>query len=269
MRIGFVGAGRMGRPMIERLVRAGHTVRAVGRSAETRSALGEIGAEPVESVGAAATGAMAFVVCVFTDDQVREICLDGPLLTGLPRGAVLVVHTTGSPDTTTEIAAAARSYGVEVVDAPVSGGPHNIAAGELTVFAGGTEEAVGRARKALSAYADPILHVGPPGSGQRVKLVNNALFAAQIGLVADAVRFGTQLGLDESALLTALPHASSSGRALTSIASKGAVDAFRASVGEFLTKDVTVARRLATELDADLGILNTAIDAGLPESGGR
>ncbi|MET8651166.1 MULTISPECIES: NAD(P)-dependent oxidoreductase [Nocardia] len=264
MRIGFVGAGRMGRPMIERLAKAGHTVRAVGRSAETRAALAETGAEPVASVSAAAAGAEALVVCVFTDDQVREVCLGGSLLSDLPRGAVLIVHTTGSPATVAAIAEAAEHYGVEVVDAPVSGGPHNIAAGKLTVFLGGSEDAVARAREVVCAYADPAVHVGALGSGQRVKLVNNALFAAQIGLVADAVRLGEQLGLDEATLLSALPHASSSGRALLSVASKGAVTQFMASVGEFLGKDVAVARALVAELGGDLGILEAAIDAGVP-----
>ncbi|WP_280360957.1 NAD(P)-dependent oxidoreductase [Nocardia wallacei] len=269
MLIGFAGAGRMGRPMIERLARSGHMVRAVGRSAESRSALGELGAEPVETVAAAAEGADVFVVCVFSDEQVREVCLDGPVLSALPHGAVLVVHTTGSPDTVAAIADAARPHGLEVVDAPVSGGPHNIAAGQLTVFAGGTDAAVHRAREVLSAYADPVLHVGPLGSGQRVKLVNNTLFAAQIGLVADAIRLGSQLGLDESTLLDALPHASSSGRALASIAAKGAVDTFRTSVGEFLGKDIAVARTLAAELGADLGILNAAITTGFPTADQR
>ncbi|MFF7939732.1 NAD(P)-dependent oxidoreductase [Nocardia gamkensis] len=262
MRIGFVGAGRMGRPMIGRLVSAGHTVRAVGRSAESRAALAEIGAEPVATVAEAADAAEAVVVCVFTDDQVREVCLGGSLLRELPRAAVLIVHTTGSPATVTEIAAAAPT--VEVVDAPVSGGPHNIATGELTVFLGGSDEAVRRARPVVAAYADPILHVGPLGAGQRVKLVNNALFAAQIGLVADAVRLGGQLGVDEATLLAALPHASSGGRAVSSVAGKGAVEVFRASVGEFLRKDVAVARALVAELGGALGILDAAIDAGIP-----
>ncbi|WP_174184162.1 NAD(P)-dependent oxidoreductase [Nocardia barduliensis] len=262
MRIGFVGAGRMGRPMIERLVRAGHTVRAVARSADSRADLTGIGAEPVANVAEAARAADAVVVCVFTDDQVREVCLGGTLLRELPPQAVLIVHTTGSPATVAEIAAAAP--GAAVVDAPVSGGPHNIATGELTVFLGGAEEAVRRARPVLRAYADPVLHVGPLGAGQRVKLVNNALFAAQIGLVADAIRLGGQLGVHEATLLAALPHASSSGRAVASVAGKGAVEDFRASVGQFLRKDVAVARALVTELGGDLGILDAAIDAGVP-----
>lgn len=254
MQVGFIGAGRMGAPMVARLVGAGHEVRALGRSAEARAAVAETGAVPVATAAAAIDGADAIVLCVFTDDQVREICSAESF-----GDATVIVHTTGSPETV----AAVADRGIRVVDAPVSGGPHDIARGTLTVFLGGADSEVTVAREVLQAYADPILHVGGLGSGQRVKLVNNALFAAQIGLVADAVRFGAELGLPEEALLAALPHASGNSRALAGIAAKGSVAEFRSSVGEFLRKDVTVARTLADDLGADLGILTAPIETGV------
>ncbi|WP_280425474.1 NAD(P)-dependent oxidoreductase [Nocardia carnea] len=260
MRIGFVGAGRMGVPMIRRLVAAGHSVRAVGRSPATRETITAAGAITVGSAAEAGEPAEAVVICVFTDDQVREVCLGSGLLDTLPRDSVLILHTTGSPDTATAIAAAA---GCHVVDAPVSGGPHNIADGAITVFLGGAPEAVERARPVLAAYADPVLPVGALGNGQRVKLVNNALFAAQIGLVTEAVRLAGQLGLAESEVLAALPHASSSSRAVLSVAAKGSVAAFSESVGDFLRKDVAVARDLAGQLGSDLGLLDPAIRAAV------
>lgn len=261
MRIGFIGTGRMGTPMVRRLVGAGHEVRALGRSSAARRAVQELGAEPVSFATATGDGAAAVVVCVFTDEQVREICLDGPLLTGMAAGSVLVLHTTGSPRTAEAIAAQAVSRDIQVVDAPVSGGPHDIAAGRLTVFVGGADDAVDRIRPVLRVYGDPVLHVGPLGAGQRVKLVNNALFAAQIGLVTECVRLAGRLGLDEATLLSALTHASASGRALTSVATKGSVAAFSASVGEFLRKDVAAVRDLAAELGADMSALDNAINA--------
>jgi 3-hydroxyisobutyrate dehydrogenase-like beta-hydroxyacid dehydrogenase len=177
----------------------------------------------------------------------------------MPGGSVLIVHTTGSPHTAETIAAAAVSRDVQVVDAPVSGGPQDIAAGRLTVFAGGGEDAVARAGPVLQSYGDPILHVGPLGAGQPVKLVNNALFATYVGLVAESIRLAEQLGVDEATLLSALPHASGASRAVTGVAGRGAVAAFSASVGEFLRKDVAVARGLAAELGGDLGVLSAAI----------
>ncbi|NKY33532.1 NAD(P)-dependent oxidoreductase [Nocardia speluncae] len=259
MRIGFVGAGRMGVPMIRRLVTAGHSVRAVGRNPAGREAISAAGATTVGSAAEAGENAEAVVICVFTDDQVREVCLGSGLLDTMPHDSVLILHTTGSPDTATAIAATGR----RVVDAPVSGGPHNIADGAITVFLGGDTEAVERARPVLSAYADPVLPVGALGNGQRVKLVNNALFAAQIGLVTEAVRLAGQLGLAESEVLAALPHASSSSRAVLSVAAKGSVAAFSESVADFLRKDVAVARDLADRLGSDLGLLDPAIRAAV------
>src|SRR5262249_59631069 len=121
--------------------------------------------------------------------------------------------TTGSRETAEASAARAGPRGIGVIDAPVSGGPHDIAAGRLTLFAGGADDVVERVRPVLQAYGDPVLHVGPLGAGQRVKLVNNTLFAAQIGLVADAVRLGAQLGVDEAVLLGAPPPRAAAGRA--------------------------------------------------------
>lgn len=259
VRVGFIGAGRMGRPMAERLAAAGHDLRVLARSPETREALEKDGLRAAGNATETAAESDVVVVCVFTDEQVREICLEGTLLEAMPEGSVLVVHTTGSPRTAEEIAAKAASRGIGVLDAPVSGGPHDIAAGRLTVFAGGEPDAVERARPALSAYADPLLHVGPLGSGQRVKLINNALFAAHLGLLTDAVRLAEQWGVAETSLLEALPHGSSNSRALAGVASRGSVEAFVGAVAGFLGKDVAHVRRLAAELDGELGSLETAL----------
>lgn len=262
LRVGFIGAGRMGKPMVERLLVAGHDVRVLGRTEEARSELTELGAHAVAEVLEVAQAADVVIVCVFTDEQVQSICLDGDLLAAMPRGSTLVLHTTGSPRTAETIAARAALHGVDVVDAPVSGGPHDIAAGRVTLFVGGAESAVDRVRPALESYGDPVLFAGPTGSGQRVKLVNNTLFAAQIGLVTEAVALGERLGLNESALLVALPYGSGTSRALGAIAARGSVASFTDTVGEFVTKDVDVLRKVIADLGSDLGLLDTVITAG-------
>jgi 3-hydroxyisobutyrate dehydrogenase-like beta-hydroxyacid dehydrogenase len=193
---------------------------------------------------------------VFTDEQVRQVCLNDGVVAAMPPGSALVVHTTGSPRTVETIAVLATSHDVDVVDAPVSGGPHNAAAGALTLFVGGTEAAVARVRPVLSCYGDPILHVGPLGAGQKVKLVNNALFAAQIGLLSGAVEVGARLGVPESTLLSALPHGSAASRVLDIVAARGSVASFIDTAGEFVGKDVVVARSIAAELGSDLGVLD-------------
>lgn len=261
MRVGFVGAGRMGAPMIARLVAAGHLVRALGRSDEKLSALVDLGATPVADIVDVASGAEVVVVCVFTDDQVREVCLDSAFLAALPDGATLVLHTTGSPNTAEAIAAHAPN--VKVVDAPLSGGPHDIAAGAVTLFVGGSDDAVAGVAPVLAAYGNPVLRVGPLGSGQKVKLINNVAFAAQLGLIAEVVRFAGDLGVAESAMLAALGHGSGSSRALSFVASAGSIEGFIAGVGEFIGKDVAVARATADELGAGLGALDTVVTAAV------
>jgi 3-hydroxyisobutyrate dehydrogenase-like beta-hydroxyacid dehydrogenase len=148
-----------------------------------------------------------------------------------------------------------------VVDAPVSGDPHDIAAGRLTLFVGGADDTVERVRTVLGCYGDPVLHVGPIGAGQKVKLVNNALFAGHIGLLAESVRLGERLGVPEPTLLGALPHGSATSRVLDIVAARGSVRSFIEVAGEFVGKDVAVARGIAAELDSDLGALDEVIEA--------
>ncbi len=259
MRVGFIGAGRMGRPMVDRLVGAGHKVDVLGRTIEQRERLRTAGARPVAEAAEAGRGAAVVCVCVFSDEQVRHVCLVGGLLDAMPRQSTLVIHTTGSPRTAQAIAEKAAPRGIGVVDSPVSGGPHDIAAGHVTLLAGGAEADIERARPVLAAYGDPILHVGPLGAGQGVKLVNNAVFAANIGLLARAARLAAEFGVEEAVLLSALPHGSSASFALSAAARRGSVTAFAEAVREFLGKDVAAVRSVAADLGASLGVLDTAI----------
>ncbi|MFI2557075.1 NAD(P)-dependent oxidoreductase [Nocardia farcinica] len=256
MRIGFLGAGRMGLPMVARLVGRGHDVRVLVRSPERHTDAADTGAVVTTRDTEVAEGAQAVVVCVYSDEQVRQLCLDTDILAATPPGAVLVVHTTGSPRTVAAVAERAAGYGIDVVDAPVSGGPHDIAEGRLTLFVGGSAEAVARARPVLSCYGDPIVHVGELGLGQRVKLLNNAAFAAQIGVLTEIVRLAGELGVDEPTLLGALPHGSATSRALLGAAARGSVAEFRAAVADFLAKDVAVVRAISTDFGARLGSLD-------------
>jgi len=252
--------------MVARLVAAGHDVQVLGRTDDQRRELERMGARAVRDVAGAGAQADVVVVCVFTDEQVRQVCLDGALLpamsSGKPSGSTLVVHTTASPKTIEAIAARAEDVSdVQVVDAPVSGGPHDIADGKLTLFVGGADEAVARVQPVLGCYGDPVLHVGPGGAGQKVKLVNNALFAGQIGLLAESIRLGQRLGVPESTLLDALPRGSGTSRVLNLVAAAGSVASFRRVAGDFVDKDVAIARSIAEELGSDLGVLDDVIKA--------
>jgi 3-hydroxyisobutyrate dehydrogenase-like beta-hydroxyacid dehydrogenase len=258
VKVGFIGAGRMGRPMVARLVGAGHDVRGLGRTDESRRDLEQLGAHAVGDVAELGAWPDIVVICVFTDEQVRQVCLDGPLLPTMRPGSTLVVHTTASPKTIEDVAA--RAGDVDVVDAPVSGGPRDIAAGTLTLFVGGADDTVERVRTVLGCYGDPVLHVGPISVGQKVKLVNNALFAGHIGLLAESIRLGERLGVPETTLLGALPHGSATSRVLDIVAARGSLMSFVEVAGGFVGKDVAVVRAIAAELGSDLGALDDIIE---------
>ncbi len=105
------------------------------------------------------------------------------------------------------------------------------------------------------------MFVGPAGNGQRVKLVNNALFVAQVGLAIDAVRLAGSLGIEEKAILAAVQHGSGASRALSIVARGGSVDAVAARLADLMLKDVTVVREVAQSAGADLGIIGTVLSS--------
>ena len=262
MKIGFVGPGRMGRPMLDRLVAAGHDVTVLVRRPEARAAAEADGLRSAGTVAATVRDADTVFVVVLTDEQVRSLCL-GPdgAIAAMKAGATLVQHTTSDPATAQLLAEAGAGRGIRVLDAALSGGPHDIAAGRLTLWVGGDQAVLEETRPVLEAYASPIMFVGPAGNGQRVKLVNNALFVAQVGLAIDAVRLAGSLGIEEKAILAAVQHGSGASRALSIVAGGGSVDAVAGRLADLMLKDVTVVREVARSAGADLGIIGTVLSS--------
>ncbi|MGX1809175.1 NAD(P)-dependent oxidoreductase [Nocardia sp. NPDC055321] len=260
--VGFVGAGQMGEPMVVRLVEAGYRTVVYARRAEVRERLANAGAQVVDSVREVAASADVIVACLFSDGQLTEV-LDGPdgALAAARPGAVVISHTTGAVSTIRELAAR-RADGPVLLDGPVSGSAADIAKGELTVLLGGPDEAVARARPVLASYASTIIATGALGSALGVKLVNNALFAANAQLVAVAAEVGRQLGIEKDQLLDALSAASGNSFAAESIRRTGGFGKFEKLAGPFLKKDVAACLAATTELGVDLGVLGTAIEAG-------
>ncbi|WP_084611815.1 NAD(P)-dependent oxidoreductase [Tomitella biformata] len=265
LRIGFIGAGRMGAPIIERLVAAGHDVTVLTRRPEARAAAEAKGWHTADTVGQTVRSAELVISIVLDDAQVRAALL-GPdgVIAAMPPGAVLVQHTTCDPDTAVAVADAGATRGVRVLDAAVSGNPRDTAAGALTIWVGGDEAVLDTVRLALESYGSSVLHVGPIGHGQRVKLVNNALFVAQVGLAVDAVRLAESIGIGEAEILAAVQHGSGDSRALGSVAWIG-VDAVGIRLAELMLKDVVVVREIAERAGADLGLLGDVLSSELVE----
>ncbi len=262
-KVAFVGAGQMGAPMVDRLLAAGTDVTVYARRAEVREQFARAGAPVVATLAEAARDADVVIECVYSDPQLEEIAL-GPdgLIASMAPGAILALHTTGSPATAQRLAEAGAAGDVHVVDAPVSGGADDIIAGRLTVMLGGAAADVERVRDVVAAYADPIFVVGDLGTAQAVKLVNNALFAANIQLVAEAERIGNSLGVDTKTLATVISRSSGASYVMGLIPFMGSVDDLVDAAGHYMRKDIDVVRTVAAELELSLGIIGDIVDDG-------
>lgn len=259
MRVGFVGAGRMGMPMVERLAAGGHDLVVYARRPEVAAALAGLGVRHTADLAEAAAGADVLLLCVFSDAQLNEIA--EPLAAALPAGAVFASHVTGRESVLRSVAG--RFPGIAVVDAPVSGGIDEIRAGKLTVLLGGEPAARARAAGVVRAYADPVIETGELGTALAVKLVNNFLFAANTQLAAEAVRLGEALGVAPGQLLGALEHMSGGSRAGDRIAAGGGdLAAFAIRIGPFMKKDVTACLEQAAERGVDPGLLIDVVRRG-------
>lgn len=203
MKIGFAGLGVMGAPMARHLVGAGHEVTGFNRShAKAQAWAQATGGRAAETVAEAADGAELFILCLGNDDDVRQVT--GQALERLAQGAVIVDHTTTSAKVAREMSEAATAGGRTSLDAPVSGGQAGAENGQLSVMVGGDADALARAEPALRAYSKAIQHMGPSGSGQLTKMVNQIAIAGVVQGLAEAVHFAQVAGLDTDAVYEAV-----------------------------------------------------------------
>jgi 3-hydroxyisobutyrate dehydrogenase-like beta-hydroxyacid dehydrogenase len=203
-RVACIGLGVMGAPMAGHLARAGHQVTVYNRTAAKAAAWAEqYGGATAATPAAAAAGAAAVFVCVGNDDDVRAVTTasaDGALH-GMRPGAVLVDHTTTSATLARELAAAARGRAIGFVDAPVSGGQPGAEKGTLTVMCGGEAADFESVAPLIGCYARMVKRLGPPGSGQLTKMVNQICIAGLIESLAEALHFAQRAGLDPGAVV--------------------------------------------------------------------
>ncbi|CAN7179419.1 NAD(P)-dependent oxidoreductase [Brevundimonas sp. LjRoot202] len=203
MKIGFAGLGVMGAPMAGHLVQAGHDVAGFNRSpGKARAWAGATNGRFAATVPEAAAGAQLFILCVGNDDDVREVVTAA--LPALTAGAIIVDHTTASARVAREMAALAAGRGVLFIDAPVSGGQAGAENGQLSVMAGGDAAALARIEPVLMHYAKAVRHMGPSGSGQLTKMVNQIAIAGVVQGLAEAVHFAQTAGLDTDAVYDAV-----------------------------------------------------------------
>ena len=201
--VAFIGLGVMGYPMAGHLVRAGHEVTVYNRTAAKADAwVAEHGGRAAPTPAAAAEGADAVLSCVGADDDLRDVTLgEGGAFGAMKRGALFIDHTTVSASIARELAAAGQSRGLAVLDAPVSGGQAGAVNGQLTIMVGGAAEASAAGEPIMQAYAKRIGHMGPAGSGQLTKMVNQVCIAGILQGLSEALHLAIASGLDADAVV--------------------------------------------------------------------
>jgi 3-hydroxyisobutyrate dehydrogenase-like beta-hydroxyacid dehydrogenase len=193
----FVGVGSQGAPMAERLLAAGFPLTVWARRPEVLGPFIAQGAFAAASLADLASRADHVGICVVDDAGVSAVCEQ--LLPAMQPGSLLAIHSTILPESCERLAHRCEAAGISFVDAPVSGGGGAAAASTLTVMCGGTNDAIAQARPVFDAFAGLLVHLGAAGAGQRAKIVNNSLMAANMGLAHAALAAAEALGIDRKA----------------------------------------------------------------------
>ncbi|MGH6919231.1 MAG: 3-hydroxyisobutyrate dehydrogenase [Geminicoccaceae bacterium] len=258
-RIGFIGLGNMGLPMVRNLLRAGHTVTAFDVVAGAVEAAATAGAGAARSAVEVASTAEVVITMLPEGRHVREVYLgtDG-VIAAAEGGALLIDCSTIDVATARAVWQGAAERGLEMVDAPVSGGVAGAANATLTFMVGGEEGAVARARPVLEQLGATIVHTGPSGSGQAAKICNNMMLAISMIGVAEAFTMAERLGLSAEALFQVASRSSGQSWALTGycpvpglVPSAPANRDYQAGfTAAMMAKDLRLAQDAANSVDA-------------------
>jgi 3-hydroxyisobutyrate dehydrogenase-like beta-hydroxyacid dehydrogenase len=245
-RVGFIGLGSQGGPMARRIADSGLPLTLWARRPATLEPYADTAAVVVSTPAELGAASDVVGICVMGDADVEDVLLRGDgVLEGMTAGGVVAIHSTIHPDTCVRIAQHAASRGIGAIDAPVSGGGGAAAQGTLLVMVGGEDEHLARCRPVFDTFADPVIHLGPIGSGQIAKLVNNLVFTALVAVGLDTFAFADELGMDPSALAQVLANGSGGSRAAAILAHSGFdISGMRQAVGN-LQKDVRLVRDVA------------------------
>lgn len=202
MKTAFLGLGVMGYPMAGHLLAGGHEVVVYNRNPDRAAQwVEQYGASSAPTPAAAVQGAQIVFACVGRDEDIWQVaCGDDGALAAMDSGSVFVDHTTTSAKMAVQLAERAKQLGLGFIDAPVSGGQAGADNGVLTVMAGGEEADWARASDVIGCYARTMKLLGPAGSGQLSKMVNQICIAGLVQGLAEGVHFAEQAGLDPAAV---------------------------------------------------------------------
>ena len=256
MNIGFIGLGVMGRPMALHLLKAGHPLSVFARRAGSAQPLVDAGARACASPAEVAAHSEVVFTMVTTGADVEAVALgEQGIIHGAKPGTVLVDMGTIPPGTARRIAAALAARGIEMVDAPVSGGEVGAQNATLAIMAGGKAEVLARVRPLLEKLGKTIVHIGPNGAGQVAKACNQMIMVSCIEAVAEAMLLAQQSGAEPEKVRQALAGGSAGSRVLEVFGARMTARDFRAGVEARLHhKDFGILLDEAVALGAPLPI---------------
>jgi 3-hydroxyisobutyrate dehydrogenase-like beta-hydroxyacid dehydrogenase len=218
LNIGFIGLGDQGAPMAQAIAEAGWPLHVWARHPRSLAALADTPHTTHDSVPALGRACDIVGLCMTDDSDVREIVEDDGLLASLPANGIVINHGTGDPQAAATLAQRVREQGHELLDAPVSGGRPAAERHTLTTFVGGDSATAQRSRPVFEAFSTTIAYMGPSGTGQLAKLLNNASLLANLKNAEDIIAIGSSLGINPRNLVDALKTGSGSSFALQFLA---------------------------------------------------
>ena len=258
-RLGFIGLGTMGMPMALNMLKGGYELTVWGRTREKLQKALDAGAIWAESPRAVAERSDIVCLCVWDGKAVEEVVF-GPngVAAGGAKGKLLVDHSTIQPEEARALAARLVQYnGMRWLDAPVSGGNTGAEAGTLVVMAGGREVDIERYRPAILTTAQRITPMGPTGSGQATKIVNQMLIAAEVAVVAEALGFASKHGLICKNLPDALKGGWADSAVLQDHARRMIAAKYPNQGGQVLMlKDIGIAEEMGKKVGAAMPVTN-------------
>lgn len=252
MNVGYVGLGSMGGAIVKRMLVNKQPLRVYDLSPERVSEHVKLGAQPSQSAAALAAECDTVCLCLPTSENVRTAIFgENGLAKGLKKGALVADMTTGDPLQTKAMAEELKKQGVDLIDAPVSGGPAGAAAGTLAIMVGAPEALFNKIKPLFEKVSPNIYRMGDVGTGQTMKLVNNILMAGCRAMTFEVMALATKNGL-EPKLAAEVLNKSSGRNSITERSLQSTIDGqFPASFAlALMTKDV----RLAAQLGRDTGV---------------
>lgn len=253
-RVGVIGLGAMGAPMARRLLKGGHTVSVFARREEAMAPLIALGARGTASPAEVASLSDVIVTMVIDTRAVEDVVLGsrGVIERAIP-GSVLIDHSTIEPDGARKVAAAVKARGIEMLDAPVSGGAAVAEAGMLSIMAGGDEAVLDRVRPIIACYGRTIVHIGPSGAGQIAKACNQICTIVNTLGAAEAMLMAERAGVDPTKVKDVLMTGFGASRMLDLQAPKMIARNFEGKVESRLHyKDIHIVLDMARALGIEL-----------------